>query len=474
MKLLIRDRLVKVVATFGPSLYDILKSDPLSALKYIDVIRFNFSHINTEEDFKKVREAMIISRRAKPQVAFLADLQGPKIRVGDLEDKLELRKGDRVILTLSNSPKGSDKPVIPIPHKEVFEALREGIYLFINDGKVRLKITRVTAPGEAEAIVEVGGIVKRNKGVNLPGIHLPIAPLTPKDLEDLKWIAKSDFQMVAMSFVQREEDIQLLRDKIKEFSTYSNLPIVIAKIETLRAIDNLSRITSSADALMIARGDLAVEASYEEIPLLQKELISTARAKGKPVIVATQVLSSMVNSPYPTRAELTDIANAILDGADAIMLSEETAVGRYPLQVLDVLHKVSSKTETYKNFSLEISDYMPKTAKGSSDAIANALLRIYDEVRNNQEVIIAVYSTKAKLFEAIARARPQATIFLFSPDPRILKIGMLTWGTVTLEESFSNAWEFELYLGKELKRSLSPGKKVKIIGVYRDNHLFII
>ena len=470
---LLRERLTKVVATVGPSLVKLLKEGVKEVFDRIDVFRFNFSHIRGEEDLEEVSQILQLIRSKKNDAFLLADLQGPKLRIGKLPEPITLKRGEEVIIKFAQESR--DPKVIPIPHEEVFDSISQGTIIYLNDGKVRLRVLEVRGK-EARAEVQVGEELSSYKGFNLPGTHLKISPITEKDRRDLQRIASLGFDGVALSFVQKGEDIVELRGLIEEIKRSQGInwnPLIIAKIETLHALKELENIATLSDGIMIARGDLAVEVSYDEVPLIQKRIIALSRRKCKPVIVATQVLSSMTNDPFPKRAELTDIANAILDGTDSIMLSEETAVGKYPLQVLEVLHRVARKVENYKFFRVEVSDYLISKNLSSYDAISQAVLNLYQELSKKNEVIIAIYTLKGKLFETIARVRPQGTILLFTPDKRLFLMGLLTWGTKPFKERFKSAWEFEIYL-RTLKRGLSTEKTVKILGIYRDNHIFIV
>src|SRR5215469_17972328 len=320
-----RSRKTKIVATLGPA------SSTPAQLKALfeagaDVFRINMSHtprLSLAELHSHVRA---LEREEKRPIGILVDLQGPKIRLGELAGgEADLREGSRVKLVLGRT--GSEKAVVPIPHPEIFAALKPNDRLLIDDGRIGVRIDSVS-PDAASAIVLTGGIARNRKGVNLPDTILPIPALTEKDRSDVEAALNLGVDWVALSFVQRPDDVAELKKIV------SGRAAVLAKIEKPKALDWLTEILDLTDALMVARGDLGVELPLESVPIRQKEITRAARSVGKPAVVATQMLESMIQFAAPTRAEVSDVATAVFDGADAVMLSAETAAGRYPAEAV--------------------------------------------------------------------------------------------------------------------------------------------
>ncbi|MEX0758734.1 MAG: pyruvate kinase, partial [Tistlia sp.] len=331
-----RHRNSKVVATLGPASSDREQIRALF-LAGADVFRFNFSHGSHEEHRQRFDIVRSIEKEFARPIAILQDLQGPKIRVGKIKDGgITLERGQRFRLELK--PKKASDAVAPLPHPEIFAALASGTVILLDDGKLRLEVRDFGADW-AETEVIVGGPLSDRKGVNVPGITMPISPLTKKDHEDLQFGLKLGVDWIALSFVQRPEDIAELQRIVKRRAA------VMAKIEKPAALLSLTQIVDLCDGIMVARGDLGVELAPEEVPGRQKEIIRACRLAGKPVIVATQMLDSMVNSPTPTRAEASDVATAIYDGADAVMLSAESAAGRYPVESVAFMDRIITRTE---------------------------------------------------------------------------------------------------------------------------------
>ncbi len=318
-----RNRRAKIVATVGPasSAPEKLKALYLAG---VDTFRMNFSH-GTQEDHARVHAAIrALEVEMDRPIGILQDLQGPKIRVGTIRDgRIEVDGGERLRFVLEG--KDGDKDAIPLPHPEIFAAIAPKQELLIDDGRVRVRVTGVGSDF-IDAEVVIGGVISNRKGVNLPGTLLDLSPLTPKDRADLAFGLDLGVDWVALSFVQRPSDIIEARALIGDRAG------IMSKIEKPSALDHISDIIRLSDSIMVARGDLGVEIPHEEVPSRQKELVRACRFAAKPVIVATQMLDSMVNAPTPTRAEASDVATAIYDGADAVMLSAESASGRYPVE----------------------------------------------------------------------------------------------------------------------------------------------
>ena len=331
-----RNRKAKIVATLGPASSDkkIIKK-LLSA--GADVFRLNFSHGTHQDHQDRIDTIRELEKELDRPVAILADLQGPKLRVGDFEGgKVTLVRGRTVRLDLK--AKLGTAELLPLPHKEVFAALSKGTTLLLDDGNLRLEITK-SGSDHAEAKVIVGGTLSNHKGLNVPGVVLPVSPITAKDRKDLKFALDAGVDWIALSFVQRPEDVAEARRLVA-----GRAPILI-KIEKPQAIDRLQELVEIADAVMVARGDLGVELPPEDVPDRQKQIIEACRLAGKPVVVATQMLDSMVHSPAPTRAEASDVATAVYDGADAVMLSAESAAGDYPTEAVTMMDRIIQRTE---------------------------------------------------------------------------------------------------------------------------------
>ncbi|BBM87540.1 pyruvate kinase [Candidatus Uabimicrobium amorphum] len=372
-------RLTKIVATVGPaSNNEAVIRELITA--GVNVVRLNFSH-GTHEEHRKVYEIVRkIAEELNKQVAILQDLSGPKIRIGMLKDnRLVLRQGENLTLTNNQSDDGTDNRVF-VNYDKLYDSVQSGTNIFLADGNFQLTVVD-KKDNDVICKILTGGTLHSRKGVNLPQLSVPIPCLTPKDKEDLKFGLQLGVDIVALSFVQRAEDIQELRQLIQ--SSNSQVPIV-AKIEKPAAIDNIDRIIDVTDGIMVARGDLAVELSMERVPILQKQIINKARNANVPVIVATQMLETMVENQFPTRAEVADVANAIFDGTDAVMLSAETAAGKHPAKV--VKRMVSIIKEAEKNcYSLNKHQSAPRSDIQS--AVSSAAVVMAEQV--NAKIIVA-------------------------------------------------------------------------------------
>merc|ERR1719356_954739 len=357
----------KQVATLGPASASEEVIERLF-LCGVDVFRLNFSHGSHEEKIELLERIRSVEERYQHPIGILADLQGPKQRCGMFaeEDGIVLKAGQQFRFDLDDTP--GDDSRVQLPHPEILLALSEGKTLLLDDGKLRMRVIKqgctwegkdvsvedetarpsssiTDCPPFIECEVEVGGKLSSNKGVNTPDVVLPISPITEKDRKDIEFICEQDIDWVGLSFVQRHEDMVELRELIK--GCEGNSPKILAKIEKPSALEDLERILQKSDGIMVARGDLGVETPPEEVPFHQKDMIMKARRLGKPVIVATQMLESMISCPTPTRAECSDVANAILDGCDAVMLSGETAMGSFPAECVEMQRRVIAKAECF-------------------------------------------------------------------------------------------------------------------------------
>ena len=413
-------RRTKIVATIGPS-----SSSPeaIAALiaAGIDGARLNMSHGNHgdhEIRASLVRDAEKASGRP---IALIADLQGPKLRVGDLDAPVQLERGTTVVVAGEDAAQDGDLPISPAVLGSV---LQIGNDLLIDDGRVKLRVEAVER-GRARCQVIVGGVVSSHKGVNLPGVPLPIPSITRKDLDDLEFAIELGVDFVALSFVRSGSDVRALRTLIEARGSTAH---VIAKIEKAEAIAALDEILAESDAVMVARGDLGVEIGAADVPLLQKRIISRALERGRPVITATQMLESMIHHPEPTRAEASDIANAILDGTSAIMLSGETAVGEFPIEAVEVMNRIACAVEPSLNYRHEIphADDEPTIGQAMSNAacdIAEALAA--------KAILVPTFT--GRMASGVARLRPRRPIIAVTHQSHSLRHMALEWGVTPLE-----------------------------------------
>ena len=422
-KPLFLERSARIVATIGPA-----SQDEQTILHLIeagmDVARLNFSHGSHEdhlETIKKLRAASITT--GKP-VTILQDLQGPKIRTGELEnDAVLLNAGDTLFLT--STMQVGNQQIVSVDFPKLPEAVKPGGRILLDDGNLELVV--VSASKElVETRVILGGTLLPNKGVNLPGANLDIPAVTDKDLEDLEFGLKNGVDAVALSFVRSPQDINLARQAIRKFAgTDSNLPL-IAKLERPEALDNLDEIVKAADGVMVARGDLGVEMAPETVPIAQKTIIGCANQHGRIVITATQMLDSMIQNPRPTRAEASDVANAIFDGSDAVMLSGETAIGKYPVQSVATMAAIIRQAET------KSSQWGHWHGLESNDFVANDtfyIMRGARELACDRDVAaIAVFTKSGRSALMMSKNRPQVPILAFTPFPATYQRLNLLWG----------------------------------------------
>lgn len=416
-----RLRNAKIVATLGPASSDL---DTIRALfeAGADVFRLNFSHGSHAEHEQRLRIIRELEHQTGRPIAILQDLQGPKLRIGKLKDgEIHLRPGQRLRLELKKFE--GDETRISLPHPEVFATLKRGTPILLDDGKLRLEV-RSRSRDHAVAEVITGGSLSDHKGVNVPGVVMPISPLTEKDRRDLQFGLKIGVDWVALSFVQRPEDVADARRLIA-----GRAPIMI-KIEKPAAIDRLRELTDVADALMVARGDLGVELPPEEVPGRQKEIIEICRLAGKPVVVATQMLDSMVNAPAPTRAEASDVATAVYDGADAVMLSAESAAGRYPVEAVTMMDRIIRRTESDHFYRRIIAALHPEPEATAPDAISAAASQVAATIG---AAAIVSYTTSGSTALRAARERPLVPIIALTSQRSTARRLALSWGAHCVE-----------------------------------------
>ncbi|WP_264050595.1 pyruvate kinase [Methylobacterium flocculans] len=416
-----RNRHAKIVATVGPA-----SSTPemLHALFLagVDTFRLNFSH-GTQDDHAKVHAAIRDLERAVGRpIGILQDLQGPKIRVGTLAGgRIEVASGEAIRFVLAGAEGGRD--AIPLPHPEIFAAVAPGQDLLIDDGRVRVRVTGLTADS-IDAEVLVGGVIANRKGVNLPGTLLEVSPLTAKDRDDLAFGLDLGMDWVALSFVQKPADVIEARGLIGDRAG------LMTKVEKPQALERIEDIIRLSDAVMVARGDLGVEIPHEDVPGRQKELIRACRLAVKPVVVATQMLDSMVSAPTPTRAEASDVATAIYDGADAVMLSAESATGRYPVETVAMMARIIHRTETHKLYRSLITASDPGEEETPPHAIATATAALADAVH---AAAIVAYTLSGTTAARVARRRPAVPILALTPDLATSRRLCLLWGAHSVQ-----------------------------------------
>ena len=411
-----RHRFAKIIATLGPATSgpDSIRSLFLAG---VDVFRLNFSH-GDHDAHRRTYEAIraLESSTGRP-IGVVVDLQGPKLRIGRFaEGSIMLAAGASFTLDLDPSP-GNPKRVA-LPHPEVFAAVSPGTNLLLDDGKVRLQVETCGA-NFAGTRVRIGGPISDHKGVNIPDAVLPISPLTDKDREDLAFGLELGADWVAASFIQRPRDLVMLRDIIGRRAG------LMTKIEKPAALDCLDEMIELSDAIMVARGDLGVELPPEDVPSISRRVVRTCRNAGKPVIVATQMLESMIASPVPTRAETSDVATAVYDGADAVMLSGETAVGRYPAEAVDIMHRIIARVERDPHYREQIDATNRPPQATAADAISDAMQRIVQTL--SMSVAVTYTKSGSSSFRA-ARERPSAPILSLTPHTSTARRLALVWG----------------------------------------------
>ncbi len=411
----------KIIATLGPAtsskerIYELVKAGA-------NVFRLNFSHGTLEghkQNFDYIRQ---VEKELNQPIGVIADMQGPKLRVGQFKNgSVTLKEG--ASFRLDMDPQLGDETRVTLPHQEIFDAIEEGTYLLLNDGNIRLRVTEVGAH-HANTLVITGGVLSDHKGVNVPGVTLPINALTEKDLVDLEYALNMGADWIALSFVQRPEDLIMAREKIKDRAW------IITKVEKPAALKNLKEIVDLSDAIMVARGDLGVESPIEDLPSLQKHIVGLCRTQGKPVIIATQMLESMIHNPTPTRAEVSDVATAVYDGVDCVMLSGETAVGEFPVLTVSMMRKIIAHTEEdplYKK-QMEIISLPPDhlVASAITSSIPN-MARVLDKA-----ACVVTYSISGATTLRVARERTGIPILSLTTDEKVMHRCTLVWGVTPI------------------------------------------
>lgn len=386
----------------------------------VDVFRLNFSHGTWSEHLKSIKLIRKLEKELDLSVSIMQDLQGPKIRLGKIKNgEAFLKNGSD--FTLTKEELEGDERVSSVSFPEVIDEVKSGETVYIDDGKIKLKVKKKDNKSLLTQVVE-GGVINDHKGLNFPDTYLTIPAITEKDKEDLQFGLKNGIDLVALSFVKAPEDVFRLKKLMERFGRI--IPIV-SKIEKWEAVRNLKKILEVTDAAMVARGDLGVELPIEDIPLIQRSMISLCNAKGKPVITATQMLNSMIESPVPTRAEVNDISNAIFEGTDAVMLSNETAIGKFPVETVQMMRKVILKTEKSELFKNSLSRRENLPRNDISDAIAFSSRDIAETVKAKL-IITATESGRTAIF--VSKYKPDMPVLALTPKEETFRYLKLKWG----------------------------------------------
>jgi pyruvate kinase len=409
----------KIVATIGPatSSEEILEKIILAG---VDVCRLNFSHGAYELHQEVIDRVRSINQRLGCNVALLQDLQGPKLRIGKVDGEFTLVEGNSILVTTEEQI--STPEVLYVSYKRLVQDCKPGERILLNDGKVALEFTEKLNDTTLKAKVVAGGPLSSNKGFNLPDSSLTVPSLTKKDLADLEYGLSQELDWVALSFVRTADDIVELKRLIAEKGTHTK---VIAKIEKPEAVKNIDEIIKVSDGIMVARGDLGVEVPLQRVPLIQKTIVEKCLAAAKPCIIATQMMETMITDSMPTRAEINDVANAVLDGADALMLSAETSVGKYPLRVIEVMSSIIADIETDRRTYYKGVKPTQDSPSFASDEICFTAVRMSDHL--NAKAIVAMTKSGFTGFR-VASYRPEANVFIFTDNKHLLATLNLVWG----------------------------------------------
>ena len=439
-----RGRKVKILATIGPA-----SRSPEMLEKLVragaDAFRLNMSHGAHADHEAAITAIRALEKQYGKPIAILADLQGPKLRVGTFKDgQAVIRHSGHFTLDRDETP--GDENRVCLPHPELFGIMERGQRLLINDGKIRLKVLEADE-NRILCSAEVGGVISDRKGVNVPDAEVPIPALTEKDRRDLAFATEHGADWIALSFVQRPEDIAEARKLIG-----SRNVAICAKIEKPQAVHRLDEIIELADGIMVARGDLGVELEPFEVPPLQKRIVNAARRAGKPVIVATQMLESMIESPSPTRAEVSDVANAVYDGADAVMLSAESAAGAWPEESVAMMDRIAVQVERDEGYKARVRFLDTPPDATTSDALAHSCMTIADTVPISA---ITVFTASGSTARRVARERPATPMLVLTPSVRTARRVALLWGAHAVVTK--DIGSFEEMIGKGRRMALRHG-----------------
>jgi pyruvate kinase len=423
----------KIICTIGPasSSDEVLEK---MIRQGMDIARINTSHSDTGEVNRLVKKIRKISSENNKNIAIILDLQGPKIRIGELKENIELKSGQNIVFTTSKKArltKKYDDPIVEVSYSGFIEDIKEGGIIFIDDGLIECKIKKIDKKARtAVCRTIIGGILSSNKGINLPDVSVSVDSVTRKDIEFLKLGIKLKVDFIAQSFVRNKKDIIRVKNEIKKSGSTIK---VIAKIEKHEAVNAFDSILEVSDAIMVARGDLGIEIDAEKVPSVQKNIIKKSNLKGKPVITATQMLNSMIISPRPTRAEVSDVANAIIDGSDAVMLSGETAIGKYPVKSLEMMVRITRETEKTLDYDaiLRNNAILRKKLKIPHNTITGAISFAACEIANILRVDAIITSTESGFTaRQVSKSRPRSIIIGTSPNQWVVRQLMLSWGVI--------------------------------------------
>jgi len=434
----------KVVCTIGPASKDEKILQKL-ILGDMDIVRINTSHSNKQEILEIVEIVRRISKKYSKNTAIMLDLQGLKIRIGKLKKEITIKDGEKIILTTDDNYKagrentrGGIKEVIMVDYDKFIEDIYVGAIIFIDDGLIECRVLEIKKSKKiAVCSVVRGGVLKSHKGINLPGISVSIDSVTKRDLSFLNLGLNLGVDFIAQSFVRNAEDVKKVKEFIKE---KDGTAMVVAKIEKHEAVDNFDDILKNTDAVMIARGDLGIEVKAEDVPSIQKMIIIKSNMVGKPVITATQMLDSMIRNPRPTRAEVSDVANAILDGSDAVMLSGETAVGKYPLESLKMMVKIIKKTEMVLDYNaiMRNNAILRRKFNFTQNTITEAISFASCEMANVLGAKAILSSTQSgHTARQVSKNRPKSIIIGASPNEQVVRQLMLSWGVIPAKTEFT-------------------------------------
>lgn len=448
-----RHRRTKIVATLGPASSDPAMIGRLVTLG-VDVFRLNFSHGTHEDHAARVAAVREIERERGIMIGLLADVQGPKLRIGRFAaGRVHLQPGQSFRLDMNPSP--GDSTRVTLAHPEIIAAARAGTSLLLDDGRLRLRVDQQRADHLITTVI-TGGTLSDRKGVNVPDVALDIPALTEKDRIDIAFAVEQGVDFIGLSFVQRAADV------IEARGLSQGRAAIIAKIEKPQAVAELDAILAEADGLMVARGDLGVELPPEEVPLIQKRLVAAARQAGKPVIVATQMLESMVAAPTPTRAEASDVATAVFDGADAVMLSAESASGQYPAEAVEMMDRILTRTERDEGWRRSMATSRPAAEPSVSGAIAYAASEV---AANIGAALICAYTASGASAQRVARARPMTTILALVTSAQVGRRLALVWGVCPVASPMLSGMTDAVKRAQKIAReqaSVAPGSLIVI------------
>jgi pyruvate kinase len=431
-------RKVKILATLGPA-----SRSPEMIGKLlqagVDAFRVNMSHGDHETHAATIAAIRAAEKEFHRPIAVLCDLQGPKLRVGTFrEGRTVIRHGSH--FTLDRDPTPGDETRVCLPHPELFGVLHKGQRLLIDDGKLRLRVIRAD-DNEIFCSAEVGGMISDRKGVNVPDAVVPVPALTEKDRRDLAFAVAQGADWIALSFVQRPEDVAEARRLMGGYGA------LMAKIEKPAAIDRIDEIIELSDGIMVARGDLGVELNPEDVPPLQKQIVAATRRSGKPVVVATQMLESMIESPAPTRAEVSDVANAVYDGADAVMLSAETAAGAWPVEAVTIMHRIAMQVERDPGIAQQMSYSNITPDRTTADALSAACAQI---ARTVTVAGVIVFTASGSTARRVARERPNVRMLVLTPSLKTARKVALLWGAYPVHTKDIGSFEEMIAKGKRM------------------------